>query len=76
MYLYFLYFRHFGGIKLGTGGLVRAYGGVAAECLRTAPTCLVKSKVNILFWVLHDLNSFRLTLKTCIASAYSILDHH
>lgn len=37
--------RHFGGIKLGTGGLVRAYGGVAAECLRNAPTCLVKSKV-------------------------------
>ncbi|XP_055832028.1 uncharacterized protein LOC129900958 [Solanum dulcamara] len=37
--------RHFGGIKLGTGGLVRAYGGVAAECLRNAPTCLIKSKV-------------------------------
>ncbi|CAN0858339.1 IMPACT family member in pol 5'region (Fragment) [Linum grandiflorum] len=37
--------RHFGGIKLGTGGLVRAYGGVAAECLRNAPTQLVKSKV-------------------------------
>ncbi len=28
--------RHFGGIKLGTGGLARAYGGTAAECLRTA----------------------------------------
>ncbi|XP_041005086.1 IMPACT family member in pol 5'region isoform X4 [Juglans microcarpa x Juglans regia] len=37
--------RYFGGIKLGTGGLVRAYGGVASECLRNAPTCLVKSKV-------------------------------
>nr|GMD58333.1 IMPACT family member in pol 5'region-like [Ipomoea batatas] len=37
--------RHFGGIKLGTGGLVRAYGGTAAECLRNAPTQLVKSKV-------------------------------
>lgn len=28
--------RWFGGIKLGAGGLVRAYGGCAAECLRTA----------------------------------------
>jgi len=29
--------RWFGGIKLGVGGLVRAYGGTAAECLRNAP---------------------------------------
>lgn len=29
--------RWYGGIKLGVGGLVRAYGGTAAECLRTAP---------------------------------------
>lgn len=28
--------RWFGGIKLGAGGLVRAYGGAAAECLRHA----------------------------------------
>ncbi|MFT3762692.1 MAG: YigZ family protein [Pseudoxanthomonas sp.] len=26
--------RWFGGVKLGAGGLVRAYGGAAAECLR------------------------------------------
>jgi uncharacterized YigZ family protein len=29
--------RWYGGIKLGAGGLVRAYGGAAAECLRQAP---------------------------------------
>ncbi|MDC7808045.1 IMPACT family protein [Luteimonas sp BLCC-B24] len=28
--------RWYGGVKLGAGGLVRAYGGCAAECLRTA----------------------------------------
>lgn len=28
--------RWYGGIKLGAGGLVRAYGGCAAECLRRA----------------------------------------
>ena len=29
--------RWFGGVKLGAGGLARAYGGCAAECLRLAP---------------------------------------
>jgi uncharacterized YigZ family protein len=28
--------RWFGGVKLGAGGLIRAYGGAAAECLRLA----------------------------------------
>lgn len=43
------YYRHFGGIKLGTGGLVRAYGGVTSDCLKNAPTRLVKSKVIYVF---------------------------
>ncbi|MBP1851722.1 IMPACT family protein [Rhizobium halophytocola] len=29
--------RWFGGILLGSGGLMRAYGGTAASCLRAAP---------------------------------------
>ena len=28
--------RYYGGIKLGAGGLARAYGGCASECLRVA----------------------------------------
>ncbi len=30
--------RYFGGIKLGTGGLVRAYSGAVREALKTLPT--------------------------------------
>ena len=32
-----LVIRHYGGIKLGTGGLARAYGGVIARGLQQAP---------------------------------------
>jgi uncharacterized YigZ family protein len=36
--------RWFGGIKLGAGGLVRAYGRCAAECLRTAPRVAIVAR--------------------------------
>jgi uncharacterized YigZ family protein len=39
--------RWFGGIKLGPGGLVRAYGGVAAECLRLAPKVELIDEVSV-----------------------------
>lgn len=36
--------RWFGGIKLGAGGLIRAYGGCAAECLRQAAKLPIVAK--------------------------------
>jgi len=39
--------RYFGGIKLGTGGLVRAYGSTAAQCLRTAPNEPIKDMLQV-----------------------------
>jgi putative IMPACT (imprinted ancient) family translation regulator len=41
--------RWFGGIKLGAGGLVRAYGGTAAECLRLAPRIPIVSLTRLAF---------------------------
>ncbi|QHC35091.1 YigZ family protein [Komagataeibacter xylinus] len=41
--------RWFGGTKLGAGGLVRAYGGTAAECLRTAPRVPIVEMVGLSF---------------------------
>src|SRR5690606_11179020 len=39
--------RWFGGIKLGAGGLVRAYGGTAAQCLRLAPKIELVDEVEL-----------------------------
>lgn len=38
--------RYYGGVKLGTGGLVRAYGGAAAEVLRTAARFEVRPRLH------------------------------
>lgn len=41
--------RWFGGVKLGAGGLARAYGGCAAECLRLAPKTAAVEMATIAF---------------------------
>ena len=45
--------RWYGGVNLGVGGLARAYGGAAAECLRTAPrrplVALVEAELHCAF---------------------------
>ena len=46
--------RWYGGIKLGAGGLVRAYGGAAAECLRTAERRLLVEMRELQFGCAFD----------------------
>lgn len=41
--------RWYGGIKLGAGGLVRAYGGTAAECLRVAERVPIVAMATLAF---------------------------
>lgn len=55
--------RWFGGIKLGAGGLVRAYGGCAAECLRTAPrVAMIDMRTLVLACGFDDLGSVHAAL--------------
>ena len=60
--------RWYGGIKLGAGGLVRAYGGTAAECLRTAPreplVALVRLQIHAPF---EDLGALHAALAAHLA---------
>lgn len=46
--------RWYGGIKLGAGGLVRAYGGAAAECLRMAERRLLVEMRELRFGCAFD----------------------
>jgi uncharacterized YigZ family protein len=58
--------RFFGGIKLGAGGLARAYGGVAAECLRCASSREIRTFVNLSLTVPFE----------CIGDVYALLKPH
>ncbi len=46
-----LVIRHYGGIKLGTGGLMRAYGGGVSRCLQSADFEIMQNMSEIVFKV-------------------------
>ncbi|MEN1727451.1 MAG: YigZ family protein [Pseudomonadota bacterium] len=58
--------RYYGGVKLGTGGLARAYGGSAAECLRTADSQPLVRTVSLTAELPFDL----------VSLAHQILSQH
>ncbi len=58
--------RYFGGTKLGTGGLARAYGGTAAEALRTADSRPLVRKVRLRVALPFD----------CINAAHQAMEAH
>src|SRR5690606_11515318 len=64
--------RWFGGTKLGAGGLVRAYGGTAAECLRRAErVALVEMRELALHAPFEDLGSVHAALAAASAEKLS-----
>ena len=63
--------RYFGGIKLGTGGLTRAYGGSVTECLDKAIICdMNKAKV---FYVELEYEGYSRLLKVLSNTNVSVL---
>ena len=64
--------RWFGGIKLGAGGLMRAYGGCAAECLRQAEKSELIKTVRVEFALeFSELQRLRARLRPLDASIES-----
>ncbi|KAL4421472.1 hypothetical protein ABPG75_010763 [Micractinium tetrahymenae] len=58
--------RFFGGVKLGAGGLARAYGGAARDCLRSAPRVEVAPRSRLRLEVPYEL----------LGAVYPLLDQH
>jgi len=46
--------RYYGGVKLGVGGLVRAYGGSAARCIDLAATVEVQPRLRCVIEAAHQ----------------------
>lgn len=58
--------RYYGGIKLGTGGLARAYGSSASECLRLAETEVLVAMASLRIHLPFEMS----------AIAHQLIDRH
>lgn len=63
--------RYFGGIKLGTGGLVRAYGGIVADACRACPKAM--EKMIYVYEISYDY-SLQGSLETWLRTYHTIRD--
>jgi len=66
--------RWFGGIKLGTGGLARAYGGSAAKCLQQTPSQTLVTMMRMQLHCQHD--HIGIVHAACHAHAARVLQEH
>lgn len=67
-----LVIRHYGGIKLGTGGLMRAYGGGVSRCLQSAEFETIQDlseiTLNVPFQYIQAIHNLSDSLKAQILS--------
>ncbi|MEO2268834.1 YigZ family protein [Pseudoalteromonas pernae] len=63
--------RYFGGIKLGTGGLVRAYGGTLNNALALLQTCIKVPSVELIGDSDYALQG---QIEQCLNSNYQVLN--
>ena len=63
--------RYFGGIKLGTGGLARAYSGAVTECLKKAE--IVNKVYSMIINAVLDYNVYQKIPKTFIESGAKVV---
>jgi len=67
--------RYFGGIKLGIGGLVRAYGQTAKECLENAETVIYISSIRLQIEMPYDHIGAVLKLVTRLKGSILDMNH-
>lgn len=67
--------RYFGGVKLGIGGLIRAYGQTARECLKSSETIVHISSVRLQIEMPYDHIGAVLKLVTRLRGDILDMDH-